>query len=43
VTRASLRADVDTGMTAEELDLVYPEMMPTAGVGATDAVQLLNP
>jgi hypothetical protein len=38
----NLRANVDTGMTTEDLDLVYPAAMPTPGLGVTGAAYTNN-
>jgi hypothetical protein len=38
----NLRANVDTGMTPEDLDLVYPAPTPTPGTGVTGAAYTNN-
>jgi len=38
----NLRVNVDTGAATEDLDLVYPGMMPTPGVGVTGAAYTNN-
>lgn len=38
----NLRANVDTGMTTEDLDLVYPAATPTPGLGVTGAAYTNN-
>jgi hypothetical protein len=38
----NLRANVDTGMTTEDLDLVYPGTTPTPGLGVTGAAYTNN-